>query len=55
MDFDKPKVYGDAFISDGLVLLYPPIFANLDFDIYFKQRPELSEQTLPHQWRFIYN
>ena len=21
MDFDKPKVYGDTFISDGLVLL----------------------------------
>ena len=20
MDFDKPKVYGDTFISDGLVL-----------------------------------
>ena len=36
-------------------LLYPPISANLDFDIYFKQRPKLSEQSLPHQWRFIYN
>ena len=22
MDFDKPKVYGDTFISDGLVCLY---------------------------------
>ena len=21
MDFDKPKVYGDTFISDGLVLI----------------------------------
>ena len=21
MDFDKPKVYGDTFISDGLVFL----------------------------------
>ena len=29
--------------------------ANLNFDIYFKQRPKLSEQSLPHQWRFIYN
>ena len=34
-------------------LLYPPIFANFDFDIYFKQRPQLSEQSLPHQWRSI--
>ena len=22
MDFDKPKVYGDTFISDGLVLFW---------------------------------
>ena len=21
MDFDKPKVYGDTFISDGLVIM----------------------------------
>ena len=31
---------------------YPPITANLDFDILF-DKPKLSEQTLPHQWRFI--
>ena len=36
-------------------LLYPPIFANFDFDIYFKQRPKLSEQSLPHQWCSIDN
>ena len=24
MDFDKPKVYGDTFISDGLVFLENP-------------------------------
>ena len=29
---------------------YPPITANLDFDIVF-DKPKLSEQTLPHQWR----
>ena len=32
---------------------YPPITANLDFDILF-DKPKLSEQTLSHQWRFIY-
>ena len=25
MDFDKPKVYGDTFISDGLVSFLPPV------------------------------
>ena len=33
---------------------YPPITANLEFDIYFNI-PEIPEQTLPHQWRLIYN
>ena len=33
---------------------YPPITANLYFDILF-DIPELSEQTLPHQWRLLYN
>ena len=27
MDFDKPKVYGDTFISDGLVLFKLPYTA----------------------------
>ena len=53
------KVLGIYFIrglSDTL-LLFSSIHqsANLNFDIYFKQRPKLSEQSLPHQWRFIYN
>ena len=29
MDFDKPKVYGDTFISDGLV--------NIDLQLYIKR------------------
>ena len=32
MDFDKPKVYGDTFISDGLVFNAIGGFANPDDD-----------------------
>ena len=37
--------------SSDTLLLFSSIHqsANLDFDIYFKQRPKLSEQSLPHQ------
>ena len=34
MDFDKPKVYGDTFISDGLVL----IVMCMDFEIDIMQK-----------------
>ena len=29
MDFDKPKVYGDTFISDGLVIVLVELLAEI--------------------------
>ena len=35
MDFDKPKVYGDTFISDGLVIITAGIAVLLTIITYF--------------------
>ena len=50
-------LYHISLSSIDKLLLFSSIHqsANLDFDIYFKQRPKLSEQSLPHQWRSIDN
>ena len=49
MDFDNPKVYGDTFISDGLVLqkviLYAPVPTSKMFDL--KKRAS-NPQQLEH-------
>ena len=46
--FKTIEIYSTDFF------FYPPITAKLYFDILF-DIPELSEQTLPHQWRLLYN
>ena len=51
MDFDKPKVYGDTFISDGLV--FPKIAGTLllakskNIQVQFRADPVLYKENLP--------
>ena len=41
MDFDKPKVYGDTFITDGLVFLAKDYFCKLSTHEVFVFLPSL--------------
>ena len=46
MDFDKPKVYGDTFISDGLVIIIIVIILSPNYrqhsHSYHQPHPQLN-------------
>ena len=54
MDFDKPKVYGDTFISDGLVLDEKPRFTFANFLQLFIQGASLTHSAMLVSFAYIW-